>query len=459
VILFQLRFLLLFLSLLLQVSASGDNINNRYLSEKSYLWGTNDKLLSVVTNGKTKHFEYDGWGNLSKTVFEDGKAEHRNPDKTGNLFERLDRLDRKYAAGGRLLKTENWEYKYDKEGNLIRKRDKHGQTWRYEWNEAGMLESVKRPDAQEVSFKYDALGRRIEKRLNNIVTRWLWDGNVPLHERRSHYTLDWDEVNKTNYYRETKYPLVTWVFEEGTFVPAAKITEKEQFSIVTNYLGTPEAMYREDGEAVWTCELNSYGKVRNFQGESKTMCPFRYQGQYEDAETGLYYNRFRYYSPEEGMYLSQDPIGLNGGANLYAYVFDSNIWVDLFGLVGGGSYNEVRRTNVGGEVHHIPSNKANKANGYTRGEGPAIIMTKADHKRTASWGRSRAATIYRANQAVLISQGQSGYAKAMENDIRDIKSRHKTKYNASLVEAVEYAKNHKLISDADAGELKKICNK
>jgi YD repeat-containing protein len=53
---------------------TGHNIekNNRYLSEKSYLWGANDKLLLVVTNGKTKYFEYDGWGNLSKTVFEDG---------------------------------------------------------------------------------------------------------------------------------------------------------------------------------------------------------------------------------------------------------------------------------------------------------------------------------------------------------------------------------------------------
>jgi RHS repeat-associated protein len=127
--------------------------------------------------------------------------------------------------------------------------------------------------------------------------------------------------------------LITWVFEEGTFVPAAKITEKEQLSIVTNYLGTPEAMYREDGETVWTCELNSYGKVRDFKGLSKTECPFGYQGQYQDEETGLYYNRFRYYSPEEGMYLSKDPIGLAGNnPTLYGYVKDVNSWVDVFGL-------------------------------------------------------------------------------------------------------------------------------
>jgi RHS repeat-associated protein len=98
-------------------------------------------------------------------------------------------------------------------------------------------------------------------------------------------------------------------------------------------MGTPEAMYREDGQAVWTCELNSYGRVRDFRGESKTMCPFRAQGMYEDAELeGLYYNRFRWYDANTGCYISQDPIGLNGGINLYAYVHDPNSWIDPFGL-------------------------------------------------------------------------------------------------------------------------------
>jgi RHS repeat-associated protein len=61
-------------------------------------------------------------------------------------------------------------------------------------------------------------------------------------------------------------------------------------------------------------------------------CPFRYQGQYEDSETGLYYNRFRYYDPSIGNYLSQDPIGLNGGMQLYSYVHNPNAWTDILGL-------------------------------------------------------------------------------------------------------------------------------
>ena len=79
--------------------------------------------------------------------------------------------------------------------------------------------------------------------------------------------------------------------------------------------------------------MDIYGNVRNIGG-SKKFIPFRYQGQYEDEETGMYYNRFRYYSPDSGTYISQDPIGLlSDQPNFYAYVHDSNTWIDAFGLV------------------------------------------------------------------------------------------------------------------------------
>ena len=79
-----------------------------------------------------------------------------------------------------------------------------------------------------------------------------------------------------------------------------------------------------------------YGKVTNFEGSSLNECPFRYQGQYADEETELYYNRFRYYSPQKGGYISKDPIGLNGGEKLYNYVYDPNSWIDEYGLVRNG---------------------------------------------------------------------------------------------------------------------------
>ena len=158
----------------------------------------------------------------------------------------------------------------------------------------------------------------------------VWDGNTPLHE--------WVAAATDNDGREeAPCPdgncLTTWVFEEGTFIPAAKIRGDRQCSIVSDYMGTPVQMYDSEGKRIWDCTLDIYGKVADFRGESLNDCPFRFQGQYEDAETGLYYNRFRYYDANLGGYISQDPIRLKGNnPTLYAYIYDTNCMVDIWGL-------------------------------------------------------------------------------------------------------------------------------
>jgi len=193
--------------------------------------------------------------------------------------------------------------------------------WYYKWAANGMLMRVVNPQQGKIDFGYDALGRRVWKEVKHKRTCWLWDGNVPLHE--------WTETKD-----EPRLDFITWVFEDGSFVPTARITDKGSQSIVTDYLGTPTQMFDANGEKTWEANLDIYGRVRTFAGRSLNECPFRFQGQYHDSETGLYYNRFRYYSPDEGMYLSQDPTSIAGGLNLYSYVKDTNIWVDMFGLSG-----------------------------------------------------------------------------------------------------------------------------
>ena len=200
-----------------------------------------------------------------------------------------------------------------------------------------MLRKVIRPDKKEVCFEYDALGRRTAKIFKSKITRWVWDGNKPLHE----WSYDVNERPKTiiNEFgllsKDKAEPienLITWVFDEGTLIPAAKLQDGESYSIITDYLGTPAEAYDSKGEKIWECELTSSGKIRKITGLS-SFIPFRYQGQYEDEETGLYYNRFRYYAPEEGVYITQDPIGLAGNnPTFYGYVKDSNTRVDIFGL-------------------------------------------------------------------------------------------------------------------------------
>ena len=95
-------------------------------------------------------------------------------------------------------------------------------------------------------------------------------------------------------------------------MPSAKLVGERRYSIISDYLDTPVEAYDEAGKRVWRRELDIYGRVRIEQGEVG-LVPFLYQGQYLDGETGMAYNRFRYYSPETGAYISQDPIRLEAG--------------------------------------------------------------------------------------------------------------------------------------------------
>ncbi len=304
-----------------------------------YNWGRGDRLLSMVDElkGKKTTFGYNETGDLQFAQYGRGwETVYKMPDAVGNLFKSKDQNDREYDDGGKLVKDENHHYEYDAEGNLTKKTSLEGD-WLYQWYGNGMLKSVQRPDNKKVQFEYDALGRRTAKISDGNITKFVWDGNTPLHE----WTYS-EQDRPTTYIdpqgtlqtegTEPTTDMTTWLFEAGSFVPAAKIINDKKYSIVCDYLGTPVQAYDSSGEKVWECALDIYDKAMTVEGEA-SFVPFRYQGQYEDVETGLYYNRFRYYSPETGTYISKDPIGLAGNnPNMYAYTKDSNVWIDVFGL-------------------------------------------------------------------------------------------------------------------------------
>ncbi len=113
----------------------------------------------------------------------------------------------------------------------------------------------------------------------------------------------------------------------------AKLTEEDSYTIVQDYLGTPIQALDSKGEVVWDCLLDIYGEVQTLRGE-RSFVPFLFQGQYYDYETELAYNRFRYYSPELGRYISEDPIRFKSGIlSLYSYVEDTNQIIDPLGLI------------------------------------------------------------------------------------------------------------------------------
>jgi RHS repeat-associated protein len=315
----------------------------RTVRSRYYRWDANERLRQIVNgleNGSIIKYGHDDLGNLAWAQYENGQFDYRLPDKAGNVYRSADRKDRRYDAGGKLKETAAARFKYDEEGNLVEKITKDLSLWKYEWYANGMLKKVIRPDRQEVSFEYDALGRRTAKIYKQDITRWVWNGDIPLHEWKYPVTMRpvtvIDELGDVTTQPEPvpAESLTTWVFETEAAIPAAKIVDGKNYSIITDHLGTPCQAFDEEGNIVWSCELDIYGKVRKLAGD-KSFIPFRYQGQYEDEETGLFYNRYRYYSPEEGLYISQDPIAPFGGIQLYSYVKDPNSWIDILGLVAG----------------------------------------------------------------------------------------------------------------------------
>ncbi|PHV06055.1 hypothetical protein CSQ96_16565, partial [Janthinobacterium sp. BJB412] len=98
-----------------------------------------------------------------------------------------------------------------------------------------------------------------------------------------------------------------------------------------DHLGTPREVFDGQGRVVWSAKYKAWGKV--FEEKIQEIeQPLRFQGQYADAETGLHYNRYRYYDPESARYLTQDPIGLLGGVNSYSYAPNPTGWLDPLGL-------------------------------------------------------------------------------------------------------------------------------
>ncbi|MEI4920119.1 RHS repeat-associated core domain-containing protein, partial [Klebsiella pneumoniae] len=86
-----------------------------------------------------------------------------------------------------------------------------------------------------------------------------------------------------------------------------------------DHRGLPLALISEDGNTAWSAEYDEWGNQLNEENPHHLHQPYRLPGQQYDKESGLYYNRHRYYDPLQGRYITPDPIGLRGGWNMYQY--------------------------------------------------------------------------------------------------------------------------------------------
>ncbi|WP_233960471.1 RHS repeat domain-containing protein, partial [Pectobacterium versatile] len=253
----------------------------------------------------------------------------------------------RYDAAGRVVERGHTQYRYDDCGRLAMKREtrpgfRPKETY-FDWDVQDRLVRVSLPDGARWRYRYDAFGRRINK---------VREGQLPSAQAvaRVAYRWDGDQLIGQQQYRADGSAAreVQWVYEPGSFRPLAQVEAQGDSTqlhyIVTDLTGTARELCSEEGEIRWRGEQELWGAhreerrpipLRRYLGDAaneEVYCELRYQGQLYDAETGLYYNRHRYYDAESGQYLSPDPIGLLGGIRPQAYVHNPLEWVDPLGL-------------------------------------------------------------------------------------------------------------------------------
>ena len=282
-----------------------DKIGNRtsktFTEAEQYLYDAIYQLLTV-TSGKPESFSFDRAGNRVSGPGAKDIAYLYNPANQ--------------MKHGRKL-----QYGYDNNGNQITKTvpgvtDKRwSQTWDYE-NRLVKVEKVKGAEKKTVSFNYDPQGRRVGKQVMTVI-----DGTTKLQT----FVYVYDNDNIVLEIMTDGSGTIKTFFTHGPEVDEHLAMERDgQFSYYhADGLGSVVALSDQSGKTVASYEYDSYGMVK--PSSNVLVNSYTYAGRERDKETGLYYNRARYYDPMEGRFITKDPVGYKGGVNVYANVENNPI--------------------------------------------------------------------------------------------------------------------------------------
>ncbi len=236
-------------------------------------------------------------------------------------------------------------YVFDRAGELRQRRDvrHNGEKEDFSWGDNRQLVAVRKGE-RLVRYGYDGLGRRVFKQTAE-ETRWFyWQGDALAGETVTitREPLAAQSIFDTGSRLQRQKAQAAlfgsmreYVYYPGSFQPLALLTQeagrKESWHYHCDPNGAPVRLTSLQGEIVWSEKTGVWGEKGEVYAD-RISNPLRFQGQYFDAETGLHYNRHRYYDPEIAGFISQDPIGLAGGLNVYQYAPNPLGWVDPWGL-------------------------------------------------------------------------------------------------------------------------------
>ncbi|NVK44293.1 MAG: RHS repeat protein [Oceanospirillaceae bacterium] len=327
-----------------------------------------------------EEFTYDGVNNrLTESTLKNGELK-----QASYIYNRNNQLmsSSEIQSGT----TQNTSYKYDANGALINKLKNTSSELSYQYNLQGRMAKVFRSNGSLLAeYFYSPQGYRLQKNVydesgaNPTTTYFLYNrqGLAGEYDAQGnliaeyHYDLTESDGNTSN--------------TAGWSVNVLFTRQNGQVYFYQNdYRFARQRIIDQAGKIVWQAHYSAFEMNQILIAEIKN--PLRFPGQYEDNETGIYYNIMRNYDGSLGRYLQSDPIGLEAGVNFYGYVHaNPYINVDPEGLKNNISRSEIirrREQSFNDRINNISRNQRDRKEQIEAGVKAIDAIVKEAKRRT-----------------------------------------------------------------------------
>jgi RHS repeat-associated protein len=267
-----------------------------------------------------EHFDYDSAHRLINARGSNRDEARFVYDPGGNVVA-APGLDGVSLQQNKLLTANGHAFEYNARHHISRESGV-GPQREFLYDDEDRLTEILSGDTR-ITFEYDALGRRLLKRGPDGAVHFVWDGERLAAEIASTGAL-------RVYVYGDDYARTPVMFVDYPSVDADPESGVRRY-VFSNQIGCPEAVEDDTGSLIWRATIEPYGRAAIDNGSSIDL-NLRWPGHYFDRETGLHYNRHRYYSPDLARYIQVDLRDIEGGLNVYAYTSRPLDDVDVDGL-------------------------------------------------------------------------------------------------------------------------------
>jgi len=291
------------------------------IADFQYQFNAVNNITQIIDAAGTHGYSYDSLDRLTAATHPNQANESYTYDDVGNRTASQQGSSYTYQSFNRLVSANGTSYAYDTNGNLTSKTDAT-ESWSYTWDYENRLKQASLSGGVTVTYSYDALGRRIQRSSPSSTTRFVYDGADVMRDLDGTGATIADYLNGPgidNKLRQTVSGASSYLFAD--------------------HLGTTRGLTDTNGSVSSSLAYDSFGNLTS----GSTASRYTYTSREIDTDTGLMYYPARWYDPAQARFVSEDPIGLEGGINLYAYVANDSVnYTDPLGLKRLKPYSRTR---------------------------------------------------------------------------------------------------------------------